>query len=55
MDRIEEGESDRLMHLEEILSKRIVGWGIPKGVAMTGPMIAFRNLPVFSGSPKRCL
>jgi len=25
VDRIEEGESDRLMHLEEILSKRIVG------------------------------
>eukprot|EP00913_Durusdinium_trenchii_P000926 g855.t1 len=25
VDRIEQGESERLMHLEEILSKRIVG------------------------------
>ena len=31
VDRIEEGESDRLMHLEEILSKRIVGWESQKG------------------------
>lgn len=32
VDRIEEGESDRLMHLEEILSKRIVGWESQKGL-----------------------